>query len=918
VLKQYTNVTINAGKTYSAKIWGGEGGTGSENRNDGVGGILAFYASGTVTINGTVFAGNSDNDDGTGFTGGEGNTGPVASTGPQGEGNVGALGTRTTSASGMAGGGGTGEYSSPPYGAAGGGGGGSVTAGTNGGLSRHGAAGGTGGGIYNTTDLSTATFGGGGGQGGTGTESGGFEHGEGGDGGGLIFIFGATVTMGANGLIDANGSNGASGAASSGGGGGGGGGGVLIKAQTATLGTNLITAHGGTGGSGDGGTGGTGGDGAIHLDYSTSYTGSTSTPNLTVAQDTSLSNTAGYQLRLTVSSTGSNSENLTKTVDISTGAWARLGVTWDASASTAIFYKNGVSLGTVVGTLTAIHDNASEFFVGANKNDAGSAANFFDGLVDDVRVWNDIRTATEMLSHNEYVLYGTESNLQAYWKFDAAATDTTVNANTLTLSGSPSYSTDVPFSGVTARADLDQSLDTSGNTDALSTSISEAVDQRQTFVPAKDPQKSVQVNINTVGTGDWTVTIHDALNRTVTSVTVANAELHTGDYEFTFSSVWRPVIGASYHFHLTSTVADGLIVTTSADDMETADFHTYYQFLVSDEYHPMAQMLNFLAIGNERYVAKWEGLTSSTYYPHKITLPSGYRVRCFAYWREYLVIGTWKGTNIYDYNAGRAFFWDGTSDTYNFYIDIPEGGVNAMFGTKGYLYIWAGYSGDLLLYQGGDEAQKIKRLPNITTNKYVEVFPGAATMWKSLVHFGIGNSDSTAIHKGVYTWGSLNRNYPASLGYDYPLSLGDTTSSSVKIGMVAASGQKLFIGWQNQNVYGIDEINVSNGPYQTATYESLITDLNNLPRKKLPLVVRIDFEPLISGQSILAKYKADRESSWHTETEDTVGATDVRMRMPTQAKEVQIGFDIVCTASTSPIITGVTLESESEKGSINA
>ena len=136
--------------------------------------------------------------------------------------------------------------------------------------------------------------------------------------------------------------------------------------------------------------------------------------------------------------------------------------------------------------------------------------------------------------------------------------------------------------------------------------------------------------------------------------------------------------------------------------------------------------------------------------------------------------------------------------------------------------------------------------------------------------------------------------------------------------MVAASGQNLYMSWQNQNVYGVDKVTVSNSPYQSASYESLLSDLGHLPRKKLPLVARIDFEPLISGQSVDVKYKADRESSWHTQTEDTVGATENRMRIPANAKEVEIGFDLTCTATTSPVITGVTLESESESESINA
>ena len=908
VVEQHTTVTINSGKTLTAKAW-----------NGAVGGIVVYLANTKIDVQGTITAdakGFSQYGTGGASAGGSGNgTGGVQG---EGTGGVGAVSTLANGNGGGAGASGGGDMGG------GGGGGGSGVIGSPGQFKQ--SSNGLGGDISNPADLSTITFGGEGGGGG-GESNGLHNGGTGGIGGGIIILIGKDIEV--TGAITADGANGGDAQTvgttdtdGAGGGGAGGGGAVLFKGQTVDIGTALTTATGGIGGDGSGlgdVDGGSGGDGSIHAVYSTSVTG-TSDPTLTSNEDSTLSATNGYALRLRVSDDGDTADTLQMEIDIETNVWARWGVTWDASTSTAIFYKNGKNVGQDTGTMTAIHDNASAFTIGANENSGGSLANFFDGLLDDARVWSDIRTATEMASKNEFVLYGTESNLVGYWKFDNDATDSQSSGNNdLTLTGSPVYSTDVPFSGVTARADLDQSLDTSGNTYTLATSIGEGATHRQTFVPTKDPLKSIEVLIAAIGTGDWTVTLHDALNRSLGTVTVTNAELHTGDYEFTFSSPIRLKIGASYHFHITSTVADGTVTTTDNADLETVDFHTYYGFLVSDAYHPMKQMLNFLAIGNERYVAKWEGLTSSTYDPHKITLPSGYRVRCFAHWREFLAIGTWKGTNIYDYDNGRIFFWDGTSSTYNFYIDVPEGGINAMWGSKGFLYIWAGYSGDMLLYQGGDAAEKIKRVPKITKDKYVEIYPGAATMWRSLVHFGVGNSDSSAVHRGTYSWGSLNRNYPASLGFDYPLSLGDSTSTNVKVGMVAASGQSLYTSWKNSNAYGVDKVTVSNSPYETATYESLISDLGDLPKEKEPLVVRADFKKLASGESVRVKYKADRESNWKaSDYEDTVDATEVRLKIQEQVNEVQVAVDLRSTVSTSPTVTGLTLESERMESSRKA
>ena len=915
VLKQHTNVTINSGVTYTAKAW---------DDSNGVGGILGFFANGTVTITGNITA------NGTGFAGGAGATGVGDVAGFDGEGTDGAstqeattLGLTSTN-NGSGGGGGTIIIGGDSAG--GGGGGGNGTVGISA-VNVRGAPGDTSG----SSDLTTMTFGGGGGSGGDWDSISGDTTGAGGNGGGILTIFGATIAT-ITGTVTSSGGNGGTGFDSGSGGSGGAGGSILFKAQTAPLGTVLVTALGGAGGTQNGGTnGGAGGDGRIHIDYLTSFSGTTN-PTLTSAQDDNLGTGDGYDLRLLVSSTGSNSEIYTWDVsnDVSTGTWLRWHITWDSSASTAKFYKNGVLLGTKVGSLTAIHDNASVFYVGADKNNAGNVANFYDGLIDDVRVWNDVRTASELLSKNNFVLLGTEINLIAYYKLDNDHTDSQTSGNNdLTASGSPSFSTDVPFSGLTSRNDEDQKLETSGQTYTLTTAINEGATHRQTFVPTRDPQKSVEVLIAAVGTGDWTLTVHDAQNNEQAALTVTNGELLTGDYDFVFATPWRPVIDASYHFHITSTVADGTVTTTTNADLETVDFHTYFGFLVSDVYHPILQILNILAIGNERYISTWN---ASTYTPHKLTLPSGYRIRSLAYWREYLAIGVWRTADttptIKDEDQGFIFFWDGASDTYNYFIPVPEGGINAMYGTSDILYALAGYSGDLIAYTGGGSAQKIKRMPNITNDKFMEIAPGSMNMWKTLLRIGLDfSTDSTSIEKGVYSYGTLNRNYPFSLGFEHPLSLGTQTGTGVNIGCVFPSGQALYVGWQNSNSFGIDKIAVGNDPYTDASVELLISDMSTISEDKYPITIRADFEPLIDDQTMKIKYKANRASAWSEKDinnistdlaiEDTAGAKNVRLPVTgTIANELQVAIDLGLTATSvvSPKLTGITVEERVGEG----
>lgn len=903
VLKQYTNVTINSGITYTCKAWDGT-----------VGGILGFLANGTVTVTGSISAagGNASNmtgGTGGGFRGGNGvSTGGDNTKGYCGEGTGGDVAQLTPPAN-NGNGGGNGRVASS--GSAGGGGGGNGTVGSDAtgvGSSNGALAIGIGGSISGANDLTTMTFGGGGGGGAEDTDPN--TAGGGGAGGGIIVIFSNDMTI--TGSVSSNGGNGGTGTSSntSTGGGGGAGGSIIVKAVTATLGTNKITANGGTGhvSAWNGGNGGNGGNGRVAVYYGSSYTG-TSTPTLNAYLDSTLSNNTGYQLRLGVSSTGSNSEYLTKTLNVSTSQWTLLSATWASASATATFYQDAVSLGTSVGTLTAIHNNASRFAVGANKNGAGSYANFFNGLVDDARVWNTVRSGSQIAQYFNTLLLGTESFLQGYWSFNGVYTDSTANANDLAGINTPVFVTSVPFSGVTTRSDQDQSDSQTGQVYTLATSIVETAANKKSFVPARDPQKSIRFYVSAKGTGNWTVTIHDGLNRTIATSTVTNANLTTGFYEFIYSSVWRPVIGATYHAHITSTVADGTARTGTVSDLSTADYATFFQILVNDIYHPAMQFVNFVAIGNERYLATYDG---QTYNPMRLTLPSGYRIRCLALWREYLAIGVWRGSTITDYDEGKVFFWDGTSETYNFFIDVPEGGINSLLGTKGLLYIWAGYSGDLLGYEGGTNATKIRRLPKVSRQTYTEILPGAVVMWRALLMFGVGNSSSTTVERGVYSWGSLDQSYPPSLGYDYPISTGNRTLASVKVGSLEVIGQKLFVGWQDNVSYGVDVIDPTGSPFTTGTVESLISDFNKISQQKLPLVLRADFDPLVSGESVTIKYKADRQSDWNTvqTTVNTVGATEARLIIRQRVRELQAAVDFGATGTTSPTLLGVSLETD--------
>ena len=129
------------------------------------------------------------------------------------------------------------------------------------------------------------------------------------------------------------------------------------------------------------------------------------------------------------------------------GTWVHVAATADVSsgASGILTYKNGALVANSDGNSnsTAIHDNASKFGIGLG-HDSDVAIRFFDGMIDEARVWSDIRTANE-IAQSYRTEVGTGNNLQGYWKFNNNYLDSSGNGNTLTAVATPTFPTDVPF-----------------------------------------------------------------------------------------------------------------------------------------------------------------------------------------------------------------------------------------------------------------------------------------------------------------------------------------------------------------------------------------------------------------------------------------------------------------------------------------
>lgn len=159
-------------------------------------------------------------------------------------------------------------------------------------------------------------------------------------------------------------------------------------------------------------------------------------------------NNAGtYELHTIISDNAGHYDDYGVPINLVAGLATHLAGTitpGNASATTFEFFQNGISKGNgtsaISNNISAIANTSAAFSIGARAD--GSLP--YDGLIDEVRIWDDIRTATEIHDNIFNDVTG-QSNLQGYWKLNNNYLDATANNNDLTASGSPVFSEDVSF-----------------------------------------------------------------------------------------------------------------------------------------------------------------------------------------------------------------------------------------------------------------------------------------------------------------------------------------------------------------------------------------------------------------------------------------------------------------------------------------
>ena len=130
---------------------------------------------------------------------------------------------------------------------------------------------------------------------------------------------------------------------------------------------------------------------------------------------------------------------------LSTDSWQHVAASYDGDSRVMKLYIDG----NLVGTLTRSQGFTPNFTsgnlqIGRNISGNGGYSRQFNGNIDEVKIWNTVKSTGEIASNYTNELQGTESNLMAYYKFDqgtgssdntsiSSFSDSSVNGNDLTI-----------------------------------------------------------------------------------------------------------------------------------------------------------------------------------------------------------------------------------------------------------------------------------------------------------------------------------------------------------------------------------------------------------------------------------------------------------------------------------------------------
>jgi len=125
----------------------------------------------------------------------------------------------------------------------------------------------------------------------------------------------------------------------------------------------------------------------------------------------------GRGLRLLLAGAGGVTHTTSAANAMTLNAWNHIAITFNNGV--VKIFVGGIQVATSTAPFTSIPGTAYPIHFGEDR--VPGTAEFFNGKMDEVRIWSVERSAAELTAKKDFCLTGTEPNLQLYYKFDQSS-----------------------------------------------------------------------------------------------------------------------------------------------------------------------------------------------------------------------------------------------------------------------------------------------------------------------------------------------------------------------------------------------------------------------------------------------------------------------------------------------------------------
>ncbi len=390
-----------------------------------------------------------------------------------------------------------------------------------------------------------------------------------------------------------------------------------------------------------------------------------------------------FESRISDDGTGPNTSVVTLEYTLATSTWYHIAFVYKAATGTIDVYVATTSAlshtfaGTMSGHRNSIKDSSSQFRV-ASSHGAGSIV-YFDGFIDEVRIWSDIRTTSEIYSNFKTELNGDESNLAGYWKLNNSLNDSTSNGNNLSNNGGVTFTAFKPFP-IPPSIAIDPSPSIASTSVATSTEITWSpgtglTQQAVYFGTSSDPGLNEFKGIYSSTTTFYDPGILQASTTYYWRIDTANSEATTTGNLWNFSTIAEP---ENSHSIGLNGIDDYLSVADSSSLSITGDLTIEFwakfdSFNIDDQGILVSKWGDYGGGNNQRaYQFGYYKTSGGTGYFYPLTSADGTNVTSATIQYD-LATSTW-------YHL--AFIYTAASGTVSVYVATTSDSSHALVGTS--------------------------------------------------------------------------------------------------------------------------------------------------------------------------------------------------------------------------------------------